>query len=457
MKIVFVTHRYLPNYTSGTEIYTYGITSALRDAGHQISILCAEKWDDGDSNNRYEVSWQDEIYQGMDVRRLSLNWRTAPDPHGYLFDRNPEIKHITVDFVRQQEADLVHVTSCVNLSSSVILAALSLNVPVVFTMTDYWVICPRTTLQRSDKSLCDGREDGLTCLKCLYGETKLYRLVRKLPDQLRRHMLKKSAEWRSFTVWNSSLNLISAVQRRNINLPNVLEQVKYLVAPSHFLADKVSESGIVSRDRIAVSLHGHKVINARQGHEKKPSSQFRFGYTGHLLPHKGAHILIEAFNQLKSDGQAQLFIYGDPQADSEYSKQLFSIRAGNPAIHFKGRFDNQEIGQILQEIDVVIVPSICYENAPVTIAEAFVAKTPVIAANLGGMAEAVQDGVNGLLFEPGDSFDLACQMKRLLDEPGLIDRLKEGIEPVKSVEDEVAELETIYSELVNSREGNFGS
>jgi glycosyltransferase involved in cell wall biosynthesis len=82
------------------------------------------------------------------------------------------------------------------------------------------------------------------------------------------------------------------------------------------------------------------------------------------------------------------------------------------------------------------------------IQEAFAAKIPVIATNLGGMAEAVTHEVNGLLFERGDVDDLARQLRRVADEPGLLPKLRSGIPPVKTIEQEVTELETMYRDLV---------
>lgn len=83
------------------------------------------------------------------------------------------------------------------------------------------------------------------------------------------------------------------------------------------------------------------------------------------------------------------------------------------------------------------------------IAEALSTKTPVIASNLGGMAERIHHGVNGLVFEPGSVEDLTRQLQRLLDDPGLLSQLREGIEPVRTIDDEMAQLLEIYGSLVS--------
>ena len=77
-----------------------------------------------------------------------------------------------------------------------------------------------------------------------------------------------------------------------------------------------------------------------------------------------------------------------------------------------GQYDNKDIAGIFSVIDILVVPSIWHENSPSTIHAAFMARIPVITSNIGGMAELVQDGVNGLLFQVGDSKDLTKKCKR---------------------------------------------
>jgi glycosyltransferase involved in cell wall biosynthesis len=103
---------------------------------------------------------------------------------------------------------------------------------------------------------------------------------------------------------------------------------------------------------------------------------------------------------------------------------------------------------VLSEIDVIVVPSLWYENAPLVIQEAFATKTPVITTNLGGMAEAVDHGINGLLFERGDVADLARQLRRIVNEPELLDGLRAHIPTVKTIDEEVTELEANYRDLI---------
>jgi glycosyltransferase involved in cell wall biosynthesis len=107
-------------------------------------------------------------------------------------------------------------------------------------------------------------------------------------------------------------------------------------------------------------------------------------------------------------------------------------------------------------IDVLVVPSIWYENSPNVILEAFAHQTPVIASDLGGMAELVDDQETGLLFVPNDAEDLVRKLEMLLNDPGLLTRLRKNIVSPKSLETEMAELLSVYqlvmAQHVNSYE-----
>jgi glycosyltransferase involved in cell wall biosynthesis len=104
----------------------------------------------------------------------------------------------------------------------------------------------------------------------------------------------------------------------------------------------------------------------------------------------------------------------------------------------------------------LVVPSIWYDF-PLIIHEALATKTPVIATNLGGMAEAVAHETNGLLFDRGDVGGLARMVERIVAEPGLLERLQNGIAPVKPIEAEVSELEAIYGSLTAQAARTAGS
>jgi len=116
-------------------------------------------------------------------------------------------------------------------------------------------------------------------------------------------------------------------------------------------------------------------------------------------------------------------------------------------IQFMGPFERPRLAEVLSQVDVVAVPSVWLENAPVVIAEAFAAGRPVIATDLPGMSELVEHEVNGLLFSRGDVSALANALNRFVEEPQLHEELVAGIQPVRSIGDEAATLVEVYAAL----------
>jgi hypothetical protein len=142
-----------------------------------------------------------------------------------------------------------------------------------------------------------------------------------------------------------------------------------------------------------------------------------------------------------------LTLFGDPQKNPEYFSILQEIAGSDERIRFAGTFPNEKIAEIFSEIDLLVIPSLWYENTPLVLYSALATKTPVLVSNIGSLAEVVSHGQNGLLFKVGDSMDLGRQIESVLNDPSALDRLRQGIAPVKSMDQNLLELLEIYAAL----------
>jgi glycosyltransferase involved in cell wall biosynthesis len=231
-------------------------------------------------------------------------------------------------------------------------------------------------------------------------------------------------------------------------LRETLDRVDAIISPSQFLRDLFIEAGI-ARERIVFSRQGRDFSTLTTDLlEKTPATHLRVGYMGQIAPHKGVHMLFEAVRQL-SDAALEVKAYGDPTPFPGYTHSLRQMIRQDPRLSLEGVYEQTEVSRVLQGLDVVVVPSVWYENSPNTILEAFAHHTPVIVADLGGMAELVKDGVNGLRFAPGSASSLAAKLQQLIDSPDLLSQLQKGIRPVKSVAEEMTELKEMYRSLVS--------
>ena len=447
MRILLISHHFPPTLLGGADLYASGIADELRRSGHDVWVLCVEDLHDPKASTG-EVRTADIPYKGLPVRRLYFDWTKMQDPYGSLYVENPAIRSLTQEYIKEIEPDIVHITACDYVTNAVITASKLESLPVVLTLTGKWHICPKATLQRWDGDLCSGRQPGMTCLRCMFGRTKVYRLLSLFPPRIRQWLINLSSRYASLFRSVGSLNFIHAIERRNREFERTLSDIDLVISPSHCHRDIFSRSGLIPIDRIRYSPHGRRVQLAAKGRAKSRSPKIRFGYTGQIVSHKGADTLLKAFSQLGANGQAELHLYGRMDPDSEFGRRVRTMAEGNDSVILRGPFEHSEIGDVMRGIDVLTVPSNCIENSPLTIAEAHAARTPVVGSDVCGISEHIANGVSGLLFRRGDSDHLASQMQRFLDEPELLDRLRAGIPAVRSTADEVAELERMYAALV---------
>lgn len=444
MRILLITHFFPPRHNAGTENYTLGLAKALQKKGYSINVLCAEDWVSGDA---YWNGVTHDIYQGVEVHRIHLNWTKAAAPNRMLFD-SPVVENWLDDYLSNQKPDIIHVTSPISLGLGIFRSARKKSIPLILTLTDFWLICQRTNLFRPDHSLCDGKRTPDECQHCLLLSLKLYKATRQvLPYRINKYI------WDRICV-SPALSRIRSLRGKALDMKYRKSAVyaaasfsEVVISPSQFLKNVFANANFPRE--ILHLRHGSDLSWLDNHWERVASDQFRIGYLGQITAIKGVHILVSAVKELESRGNIRLDIWGDETKDRSYVEKLIDLIGGSDKIRLRGRFGRDELAKVLAEIDVLVVPSLWYENAPLVIAEAYAAKIPVIASNIGGMAEAVTHEKNGLLFEVGSAADLAAQLRRVIDEPDLLEKLRKGIEPVKTFTQEVDELEQIYQRLVN--------
>ena len=442
MKILFVCNGYPPEQTAGTENYTAGIAAALAAAGHQVTVVCGGDWARGPAPfNGLRI----DTVAAVTVMRLDLNWTRGPNPNGYLFD-NPLTEAQVNHILEQVQPDVVHITNCYTLSASVIRAIKAHGCPLAVTLTDFWFFCPQVTLLRSDGQLCDGQTSAWECLRCLLGNARAYQLpARFLPEPA----VAAALTWASRTPPVSrrpglrGMALDMATRKRT--LPSLLNQADSVIAPSQMLADIAAACGLARPAR--VMAYGHNLEWVSQLPPPTASRALRIGYVGRLTPVKGVHVLLQALRQLPPDSAFQAHLFGDLEQEPAYAAELRALAAGRREIQFHGRFGRDQLAQVYGQLDVLVVPSLWYENNPLVIQEAFAASRPVVASRLGGMAEFVTHGVNGLLFEAGDPAALAAALADLLAQPELLAHLRGGIPAVRTTGQELEALSGLYAGL----------
>ena len=218
-----------------------------------------------------------------------------------------------------------------------------------------------------------------------------------------------------------------------------------VITPSVFLEQKIRGYFPVLEERLRAVPLGVKQI-PRVARERPAGTPLRILYVGVLLPHKGAHVLVEALKGLPS-GAVEASLYGATVSVREsYVAGLREEARGLP-VWFHDAYPHDQLISILSQYDVLVMPMIWEETFSMLAREAMMAGLAVVAARRGALPEVVQDGVNGLLFEPENAADLRRCLMRLIAEPGLLDRLRAVNVPMKPVDEYAREVEAVYAEI----------
>lgn len=235
-----------------------------------------------------------------------------------------------------------------------------------------------------------------------------------------------------------------------------LDVVDLFIAPSRFLLERYVAWGI-PRERIVLEENGSSVQERQLATGERRSPRRRLGFFGQLTPFKGVDVLLEAMKLLAADGvDVHLWLHGSnlelqPPAFRHDLEELLEAMEG--VVTMVGRYDRDELPALMANVDWVVVPSVWWENSPLVIQEAFMHGRPLICSDIGGMAEKVADGVNGLHFGARDAASLAAVVRTAVETDGLWEKLQKGIPAVHTMDDHVRTLTRIYDSLLEQRAG----
>ncbi|KKS34970.1 MAG: Glycosyltransferase [Parcubacteria group bacterium GW2011_GWC2_42_12] len=218
---------------------------------------------------------------------------------------------------------------------------------------------------------------------------------------------------------------------------------KAVIFPSRWLRDRhLDKIFFIKSKRIVLP---NPVAPALAVAALKDNEIFKFLYLGQIEKHKGLNLLIQAYKRIREKFPRTELIIAGVGSGLEQVK----IEAGRDnSIKFLGRQDEAQVNKLLSVCQSLVVPTLCYENCPTVILEAFSAGLPVLAADLGGISELLGENTAGLLFRPGNVADLADKMSWAIECPSdLTELARVGKEKVKqySVENYIKELEGLIN------------
>ncbi len=412
MRILLGVHQFFPTHYTGTERYVLNLAKQLQRMGHYVKVLtyAFNEKSSFEGNFSQNLLYREYSYEGVPV--ISIRHKSQHDDLYFVFDfMDIEIYNATKKIIEKGNFDIYHCAHPLRIGSS-LKAAKDMNLKVVFMLTDYFMMCPMGIMLRTDNTLCDGPDNGNNCLKYCFTNVSKDRMQNRIYHSL-----------------------------------NLIECSDILLSPSQFLIAAYDFTGFIPSSRFQLSRHGSDYSKIQKLPSKPPKDIITFGYIGTVQYHKGVHIMVDGFKRVKNP-KIRLQIWGGCFNEVEYQKKIKDTAKNDNRVELKGQYNFNHIGKILENIDVVIVPSIWYENAPLTISTSLAYGIPVLVSDIGGMSEAIMDGKNGLAFKVGDPNDLADKIRLLSEDPRLIDNLKKTLQYPIRIEEEAFNTELVYKNLL---------
>ena len=354
---------YQPYAVGGAERVVQDLAEGMSGLGHQVEVLSTAP--DGIERRETIGNVPVDFVRVRNAYRPFDKGETPSAGRRLIFHAmdswNPYMASLVSRKVKAFRPDVVNSHNITGFSPTAFRAIHGEGVPIVHTLHDQYLLCPKTTMYRADN--CQRR-----CLIC-----KPYAMVRG---------------------WQAEVDLVVGVSEF------ILERHRRLGlfgnSPSRVIRNAAPENCAGSRPRGVLPV--------------------RFGYLGQIRPTKGLHILVRAFLAEQFDN-AELYIAG--RGDPAYETELKAATAGHPNVQWLGFADNRIF---LDSIDVLVVPSVWHDTAPLVLLEAFSASRPVIASNRGGIPEFVTPDT-GWIFDSSRPEQLRALLRSCVDDPGLLTSL----------------------------------
>lgn len=448
MKILLVVHLFLPDYFSGTEILTLNTAIELKSRGHQVQILTGfpAKADMPDSErfDCYEC-------QGLRVIRFKHTHTAMGNQDNIAkqeYDNHLVAAHFT-KLIQEFQPDIVHFFHLMRISASVVDICNQRNLPTVLTPTDFWFVCPTSQLRLPDGATCAGPDRfGANCVRHL-ASIKNPGLVTQMLNHMPQPVLMGMIRMATLSPLKhiKPFSLVSAMSERKEFLRQRINRINKVLIPTRVMQEALMKQGL-DPARIQRCAYGIKLpfVSVADRHKNGPLT---LGVIG-LGEHKGAHVAVEAIRLLPSLNLV-LQIFGRPSDFPNYAKLLKTLANGDHRVQFCGTFANDKIGDVLAEMDVLIVPSLWLENAPLVISCAQAVGVPVIGSDMAGIAESIIDKDNGQLFPAGDIHRLAEIIAELAQDRAQITKMSKRARMPKTIAAYTDELVAVYGELVGDK------
>jgi len=362
MKILLIHNQY--QIRGGEEHNVKQIKELLEEKGHSVILYMLDNL----GINSFSL-WQ----------RLFLPLRIL-----FSFKSYREV----INLIKNRAPDIAHIHNIFPLISPSIYYALKrINVPVVQTVHNYRLLCPNGLFLNNEGKICE---------KCKRGNF-FNAVIGKC--------------YRNSYIQTFGMAFTLYLHRK---LKTFTNKIDIFISPSNFLKKKLIEGGI-PEEKIVIKPHFTKCK------EIKPSYEFDncAVYMGRLSREKGLFTLLKTWKEITD---VTLKIMGNGPIRSELEN--FVIQKGVTNVEFLGFIKGPKRFEVLKKAMFTVFPSECYESFAYVVIESFACGVPVIASRIGAVAELIEDGITGFLFEPGNANDLSQKISMSIENKELLLKMR---------------------------------
>jgi glycosyltransferase involved in cell wall biosynthesis len=391
MNVMLMTHRFPPDGVAGVERITEDLADGLAQRGEEVTVV-TRQWS---RRARVIPKWKHDMRPtGVSVQRLPGVAPSLDRP----FRRRDAVTRSFAKAFAAVNPDVVHLMHAYGFSPACIELVVRKRVPLVVSLQDFFFACPLVHLEKKDGRLCAGPNGGAECASTCF-----------------------VADANGDTRWALRAAFFRAV----------LASAAAVVVPSSYVASYFLSEGFANGG-VRVIPNGVRVPERRRVRAAPQSGRLRLAYIGVVTPHKGVHLIFDALASLRGRAAAQSLLVAGAQPDPRYMNRLRSVarQLAPTEVVFKGSYERSELDLLLEQTDLVIVPSRVPETFSMTVREAHASGVPVIVARNGALAEAIEEGVTGWSFEPDSPDDLARVLERLASDPDEVVRAGDAVSRV---------------------------
>lgn len=375
MKLGIISNNFPPEIIGGAEVYAKQLSNEL--SNYQDLFVFAGRYHLDRKLSSYHITTHVDSYSTyrIELGAFALDYRNPLN----FFDPFVEAKFKKI--IGKEKPEILHTHNLAGISlSPVAYTKKELKIPVIMTLHDFWLICPKNTLLMDNGDLCkEGGNKGCNrCSACFFSP------ISKISMNTRNKLVKRLS--------------------KNIDL---------FITPSKKMMDIMLDRGYdFEIHHLQNGLNIEKFYRIERSNNNEFINILMVGYISY---HKGVYLLIDAIKSLLEMGYKNIrLILVGPIENADKLNSFIKAKKVEKYVDVMGKVSEQKKLELFKGADLFVLPSLWYENYPLTIIEAMASMLPVVGSNVGGIPEMIINGKTGYLFERGDSKDLSIKIEEII-------------------------------------------